>query len=81
MKAEELIEVLAERPFHPLRLHMSGGRTHAVRHPETAIVGEQVVALGVASEDSPRPRIRMVSIAHINEIDTIEAAGGGVERE
>ncbi len=71
MKPEELIEVLAEQPFVPLRLHMSNGRTHDIRHPEMAIVGEDVVALGIAQEDSERPRIRLVSITHINEIEHI----------
>lgn len=69
MKPEELIEVLAEQPFVPLRLHMSNGRTHEIRHPEMAIVGEEVVALGIPQEESERPRIRLVSISHINEIE------------
>jgi len=71
MKAEELIEILSEQPFVPLRLHMSNGRTHEVRHPEMAIVGEEVVALGIAQPDSELPRIRMVSITHINEVEHI----------
>ena len=71
MKPEELIEFLAERPFVPLRLHMSNGRTHDVRHPEMAIVGEDVVALGIEREDSVRPRIRLVSISHINEVEQL----------
>jgi hypothetical protein len=73
MKPEELVELLAERPFLPLRLHMSNGRTHDVRHPENAIVGEGVVALAVAQKDSEFPQIRLVSLAHINEVETVPA--------
>jgi len=73
VKPDELIETLAERPSLPVRLHMSNGRTHEIRHPETAIVGQDVVALGVANDGSPFPRIRLVSIAHINELETIGA--------
>jgi hypothetical protein len=72
MTAEELFEFLEERPFVPLRLHMSNGRTHDVRHPEMAIVGDDVVALGIEREDSPRPRIRLVSISHINEVEQLD---------
>jgi hypothetical protein len=72
MKPEELIEFLAERPFVPLRLHMSNGRTHDIRHPEMAIVGEDVVALGVEREDCSLPRIRLVSISHINEAEQLQ---------
>ena len=52
MKPQDLIELLEERPFVPLRLHMSNGMTHEVRHPKMAIVGEDIVALGVEREDS-----------------------------
>lgn len=72
MKPEEFIELLEERPFVPLRLHMSNGRTHEVRHPEMAIVGEDVVAFGIEREDSDYPRIRLVSLPHINEIEQIQ---------
>jgi hypothetical protein len=72
MKPEELIELLEERPFMPLRLHMSNGRIHEVRHPEMAIVGESMVALGVPQEGSEYPRIRLVSLPHINEVEQVE---------
>ena len=68
MKTEELDEILAERPFIPIRLHMSNGRTHEIRHPELAIVGEDVI--GIEREDS-RPRLRFVSIPHINEVQHV----------
>jgi hypothetical protein len=71
MKPDELVELLEERPFLPLRFHMSNGRTHDVRHPENAIVGEGVVALAVPQEGREFPRIRLVSLAHINEVETV----------
>ncbi len=69
MKPEELIELLSEQPFVPRLIHMSNGRTHELRHPEMAIVGEEVVALGIAQEESEHPRIRLISISHINEVE------------
>jgi hypothetical protein len=71
MKPDEFIELLEERPFIPLRLHMSNGRVHEVRHPENAIVGENVVALGVPQPNSEFPRIRLVSLPHINEVEQL----------
>jgi hypothetical protein len=73
MKPEELVELLEERPFLPLRFHVSNGRTHNVRHPENAIVGEGVVALAVPQEGRDFPRICLVSLAHINEVETVPA--------
>ncbi|MEQ8848456.1 hypothetical protein [Botrimarina sp.] len=71
MRAEELIELLEERPFFPLRIHMSNGRTHEIRHPEMAIVGQGVVAIGVHTEGEKLPRIRHFALAHVNEVEVV----------
>jgi hypothetical protein len=76
MKPEELIEILSERPFVPVRIFLSNGRTHDIRHPEMAIIGEEVMALGVARDDSPWPRIRFVSIPHITEVAQVHEVVG-----
>lgn len=74
MRPHELIEILAERPFAPLRLHMSNGRTHDIRHPELAIVGQDAVAIGVESDEGELPTIRLISVSHINEIERIPSS-------
>jgi len=76
MTPEELIEILAERPFVPLLLHMSNGRTHEVRHPENILVGEEVVAISIPKKGRVYPLIRMVSLPHINEIEPVSSVGG-----
>lgn len=81
MTSDELVELLAERPFLPLRIHLSNGRTHELRHPEMAIVGQDVVALGVQRAGEEFPRIRLVDIRHINEIEpaprSVDPSGEG----
>ena len=74
MKPEDFIELVEERPFQPLRLHMTNGRTHEVWHPKNAFVSEHVAALAVKREGSEFPRIRLVSIAHITEVETVPMA-------
>jgi hypothetical protein len=71
MSSEDLIELLAERPFIPLRIYLSNGRTHDIRHPEMAIVGRDVAALGVQVEGEDLPRIRLVDVRHINEVGPV----------
>jgi hypothetical protein len=71
MTSEDLIELLAERPFIPLRIHLSNGRTHEIRHPEMAIVGAEVVAVGVQREGDTLPRIRILDVRHINEVEPV----------
>jgi hypothetical protein len=76
MKADELIEILEERPFQPVRLHLSNGRTHEIRHPEMAIVSESLVAIGMpGSEESKIAlRIRLCSLPHVVEVEPIEVS-------
>jgi hypothetical protein len=50
---------------------MSNGRTHEIRHPDDAIIGDEVVAVGVYEKNSERPRIRLLSLININEIEPV----------
>lgn len=67
MSKSEIIELLEERPFLPLRLHMSNGRVHEIRHPENAIVGDYQLAM-VSMRDGEEV-IRLISLPHINEVE------------
>jgi hypothetical protein len=74
MSPHEFEEVLKTQPFVPIRLHMSNGRTHELRHPDNAIVGDEVVAIGVYEEGRDRPLIRLLSLLNINEIEPLSLA-------
>jgi hypothetical protein len=74
MSPIEFEQVLKTQPFVPVRLHMSNGRTHEFRHPDNAIVGEEVVAIGVYEDGRDRPLIRLLSLININEIEPLSIA-------
>jgi hypothetical protein len=76
MTSEDLIELLEERPFVPVRLHLDNGRFHDIRHPEMAIVTPTLVAIGFSQSDGSRivERVRLCSISHIVEAEPIEQA-------
>lgn len=75
MTADELIELLEERPFVPLRLHLSDGRVREIRHPEMAIVSETLVAIGVPRDEESRiaTKITYCSLPLVVEAEPIEA--------
>ena len=83
MTAEELIELLEERPFKPLRLHLADGRTREVRHPEMALVSETLVAIGVPGDEGTKVPMKMTfcSMPNIVEVEPFEiekpSANGG----
>jgi hypothetical protein len=74
MTGDELIELLEDRPFQPLRLHLDDGRMYEIRHPEMAIVTENVVTIGIPREDKPKMALRVThcSIPHIVEVEPFE---------
>jgi hypothetical protein len=77
MKAEDLIELLEERPFQPLRLRLSDGRSYEIRHPEMAIVTPNIVAIGLSQGGNGSrlaERVTHCSIAHIVEIEPATSA-------
>ncbi len=75
MTAEDLIELLEERPFVPLRLRLSDGRSYDIRHPEMAIVTPSIVAVGLSHNKGSRlaERVTHCSIAHIVEAEPVDA--------
>ena len=74
MRQDELIEILEERPFVPLRLHLSSGRTHVISHPELAIVGSFIVAIGIPGDNDLRraDKITHCSLDHIVEVEPVD---------
>jgi hypothetical protein len=74
VKAEHLIELLEERPFVPLRLHLSDGRKHDIRHPAMAIVSDEIVAVGLPNGDNSlvADRITNCAVTHIVEVEPIK---------
>jgi len=54
MKAEDLVEILEERPFVPLRLCLSNGCSHEIRHPEMVIVSPDVVVIGMRGDNGSK---------------------------
>jgi hypothetical protein len=79
MTAEHLIELLEERPFMPLRLHLADGRVREIRHPEMAIVTEGLIAIGVPRDDESKlaSHFTFCSVPNIVEVEPFEIAERG----
>lgn len=80
MSAEEIIEILAERPFTPLRIHLADGRYHDIRHPELVFVTRRTLAIGVGGDEGDvavPERLRICSTDHVVEVAPVAANGSG----
>jgi hypothetical protein len=76
MHSRELLAIQRERPFVPVRVHVSDGATYEVRHPEMMLVTASLVfiALGGENGDVPESWVRCDPL-HITRIDPIQVTG------
>jgi len=75
MRPDDIRNFLNKRPFQPFRITLTDGRSYEVRHPELAMVGRSVVAIGVPAPDESEPvfdRLVTVSLIHIMQIEPVE---------
>ena len=76
MKACELVELLQRRPFSPLLVQLSDGRTYEIRRPGLAIVTPTMIAIGLARANGSRLAERIVRcpITDITSVEPVEAS-------
>ena len=77
MSAIEFRELLKSMPFHPLRIHLSNGATHEVRHPELVIVQRTTIWLHVVTQELPKnvaAKWWIISLLHIVQIEFLSPA-------
>ena len=75
MRSEELRDHLRKRPFRPLRLILTDGRTFEVRHPELAVVGQSTVAVSLARRGDPEPLHDRLATIPLVDVLRVEPAG------
>jgi hypothetical protein len=75
MRPEDLRDQLRRRPFRPLRLTLTDGRTYEVRHPELAMVGRSTVAIGLARPGDPESNGDRLVTVPLVEVLRAEPAG------
>jgi hypothetical protein len=74
MRAADVREFVRRQPFQPFRITLTDGRTYDVVHPELAMVGHRVVAVGLPRANGPNfifDRLVTVSFLHIMQIEPI----------
>jgi hypothetical protein len=82
MIADDLVRLLEERPFRPLRLYLADGRVREIRHPEMALVSDTLVAIGMP-KDTPSKVVELTfcSIPNIVEVERFDSANGSSGKE
>ena len=72
MTVQTFRELLAQRPFKPLRLVMSSGQTYEVRHPEMAWLTRTSILVGVDdSEEGVPAEFKICSLLHVTAVEPL----------
>jgi hypothetical protein len=82
MRAEDLMQLLRRRPFNPLRIHLTDGKTYDIRHPDMALVLRQYVDIGVRPDPESGvlesvERCSLLHVVRVEELPPTTAAGVG----
>lgn len=68
-------EMLARRPFQPVRLVLSSGQTYEIRHPEMAFLTRTSILVGTGATDEGVPaEFKILSLLHVTAIEPIESS-------
>lgn len=77
MTAEGILSRLRRRPFAPFRIHLSGGNSYDVLHPELMLVTKLGVILAIydqgQSPDDIPARDVLISYLHITSVEDLAA--------
>jgi hypothetical protein len=73
MRPEELMELLRARPFVPLRLHITGGHTYDIRHPDQVLVtrSRAVIEVGADPASGVLERTEYMALVHVVRIEKL----------
>lgn len=72
MTVQTFREMLARRPFQPVRLTLSSGESFEIRHPEMALLTRTSLLIGVdLAEDGVPAEFRILSLLHVTSIEPL----------
>ncbi|HEY8750999.1 MAG TPA: hypothetical protein VIM11_23645 [Tepidisphaeraceae bacterium] len=72
MTVQTFREMLARRPFQPVKLTLSSGQSYEIRHPEMALLTRTSLLIGVdLAEDGVPAEFKILSLLHVTAIEPI----------
>src|SRR5262249_10684504 len=73
MDPVELYQKLATRPFQPVRVHLTDGRSYDIPDRQLAVVGETYLDIGIPVPNQPDPIADDIVRVQLKEIRSIDA--------
>ena len=74
MTVQTFREMLARRPFQPVKLTLSSGQVFEIRHPEMALLTRTSLLVGTdVAEDGVPAEFKVISLLHVASMEPIGA--------
>lgn len=74
MTVQTFREMLARRPFQPVKLTLSSGQTFEIRHPEMAMLTRTSILIGTdVAEDGVPQEFKIISLLHVASMEPLDA--------
>lgn len=73
MGPNDLLELLRQRPFIPLRLHSTDGRMYDIHHPAQALVLLTRVVLGAGGNNGVPDRTEHLALSHVVRVEELSS--------
>ena len=70
MTVQTFREMLARRPFQPVKLTLSSGQVFEIRHPEMALLTRTSLLVGTdVAEDGVPAEFKVISLPHVASME------------
>lgn len=76
MRPDDLLELVRRQPFAPFRVHITGGKTYDVRHPDQIIVLRSRAVVAVGGENGVGDRLEHVALVHVVRVEELAESRG-----
>jgi len=74
MTVQTFREMLARRPFQPVRIILSSGQAYEIRHPEMAMLTRTSLLIGTDLADDGVPaEFKIISLLHVTAIEPLHS--------
>jgi len=71
MRPDDLLKLVRRQPFAPFRIHITGGKTYDVQHPDQIIVLRSRAVLAVGRENGLGERLEHVALLHVVRVEEL----------
>jgi hypothetical protein len=78
MDAVELYHKLAGKPFQPVRVHLTDGRSYDILDRQLAIVGEEDLTIGIPAPGATEPIFDHLVWVELKDIRSLEPLANAV---